>query len=195
MSQGELPADSPILAELVEPPPVVEPRPWGFWMTLVFSLAVLVAFIMIQTAITIAFMVAKLPKTPITSEYVCDGLLLSVATWVAAPLCIALIVLLIKARRQLSIRDYLTLHRVSIGRFLVWAGLLLIFVVVTDGTTWLLGRNVVPTFMIESYRTAVVVPLLLGCSGSRLPYSRRRFSAVSCFAAFSDRGWETSAPS
>jgi membrane protease YdiL (CAAX protease family) len=88
-------------------------------------------------------------------------LLLSVATWAAAPLCLALVILLVRLRNQLSVRDYLSLRGVSAGRFLAWAAILLAFVAVADGTTWLLDLNVVPSFMVEAYRTAGSVPLLL----------------------------------
>jgi hypothetical protein len=161
MSQGELPAENAVLAEPVEPLTPVQPKPWGLWATLSFSLALIVVFIAIQTAVLVAFMVVQSPKTPSAGDYVCNGLLLSVATWVSAPICLAFVVLLVKLRNQLSIRDYLSLNRVSAGRFLAWAAILLVFVAVSDGATWLLGRDVVPSFMIESYRTAVIVPLLL----------------------------------
>ncbi|MFZ1935692.1 MAG: type II CAAX endopeptidase family protein [Thermoguttaceae bacterium] len=187
MSQGELPAEGLVVAELVEASPSVQPTPWGLWMTLAFSLAVIVAFVAIQTAITIVFIVAQLPKTPITSEYACNGLLVSLATWAAASACLALVVLLIKLRKQLSVRDYLSLHRVSIGRFLAWASLLLIFIAITDGATWLLGRDVVPHFMIDSYRTAVIAPLFLASLWIAAPVFEEAF-----FRGFMFRGIQQS---
>jgi uncharacterized protein len=129
----------------------------------------------------------QLPKTPITSEYACNGLLVSLATWASAPACVALVVLLVRVRKQLSVRDYLSLHRVSIWRFLAWAALLLIFIAIADGTTWLLDRDVVGNFMIESYRTAVIVPLLLASLWIAAPVFEETF-----FRGFMFRGIQQS---
>jgi uncharacterized protein len=159
MCQGELPNENAVLAELVEPTTLVQPKPWGLWPTLGFSLAVVVAFVAIHAAVEIVFLVVQLPKTPSTDHYVYNGLSVSVATWISMPVCVAFVVLLAKLRNQLSVRDYLSLHRVPVRQFLAWAGILLLFVVATDGITWLLGRDVVPPVMIEMYRTAVIVPL------------------------------------
>jgi uncharacterized protein len=187
MSQGELPADDLVLAELVEPLAVVEPRPWGFWLTLVLSLAVIVVFIAIQTVVTIVFMVAQMPTKPITSDYEPSGLLVSVATWISAPVCVALVILLTKLRGQLSVRDYLSLHRVSLGRFVAWAALLLIFVAIADGATWLLRHEVVNKFMLDSYRTAVFVPLLYAALWIAAPVFEETF-----FRGFMFRGIQQS---
>ena len=126
MSQSELPAEGVLLAELVEPVSPAQPKPWGFWATLGFSLAIIVAFVATETAVAIVFMVVQAARTPKAADQhnmeATNGLLLSVATWIAAPMCFAFVVLLVKLRNQLSIRDYLSLNRVSVGRFLAWAG-------------------------------------------------------------------------
>jgi uncharacterized protein len=161
MSQGELPAENAILAELIEPAAPVPPKPWGFWATMGFSLAVFVVFVAIETAIGVAFVVLHAPELHHSEELGSNGMLLWVATWIANPACLALIVLLVKLRKRLSIRDYLGLNPLSALSFLGWAALMLLFIAISDGTTWLLGRPVVCDFMIDAYRTAVFVPMLL----------------------------------
>jgi uncharacterized protein len=186
MSQGELPIENAVLAELVEPTPV-EPKPWGLWVTLAFSLAVIVAFTAIETAVVIVFLVLQAPKTLDPDSISGNGLFVSVATWVSMPICLAFVILLVKLRNQLSIREYLSLNRVSMGSFLAWAAALLVFVGCTDGTTWLLGRDIVPRFMIDAYRTAVVVPLLLAALWIAAPVFEEMF-----FRGFMFRGIQQS---
>jgi uncharacterized protein len=159
MCQGELPVDNVVRAELVAPPPV-QLRPWGFWATLGFSFAVIVTFIAIHTAVEIVFLVALSPKPLTAGSHAYNGLSLAVATWSSMLVCVAFVALLVRLRNQLSIRDYLALNRVSIGRFLAWTAALVLFAGVSDLVTWLLGREVVPRVMIEIYRTAVFAPLL-----------------------------------
>ena len=90
-------------------------------------------------------------------------------------------------KKEMSVRDYLSLHRVSIWRFLAWANVLVIFVVVTDGVTWLLGRDVVPKFMIDWYRTAGFVPAMLGSLWIAAPVFEEAF-----FRGFMFRGIQQS---
>jgi uncharacterized protein len=161
MSQGDLPAEEAIAAEFVQPDTLVQRRPWGFWATIGFSIAVTVAFIAIQTAVALALQRRHEATSGDADRYACVGLFLSVATWVAAPLCFAIVILLVKLRRQLSIREYLSFRRVSAGSFLGWAAVMLVFAGLSDVAIWLLGRPIACDFTIDVYRTAVFVPLLL----------------------------------
>jgi uncharacterized protein len=165
MTHDEPTAETTAPAELVELAQAVEPKPWGFWATMAYSLAVIIVFVAIQTVVTGGFVIGQSSATPNIGDHdieelASSGLLLSVAEWVSAPLGLALVMLLVKLRKQLSMRDYLALNRVSGRRLLVWTSIILLFVVVSDGTTWLLGRDLVPEIMVKAYRTAVVVPLL-----------------------------------
>ena len=165
MSQGELPVDNVILAEVVEPAEHVPPTPWGFWATLGLSLAVMIAFIAAQSAVVIGFMAVQSIQNPTAGrhnvdEFAINGLCLSLSTWVSSPACLALIILFVKLRKRWSICDYLALNRIPMRCLIQWALVLLAFVVVTDGLTWFLGRDIVPAVMVEAYRTADSVLLL-----------------------------------
>jgi len=152
----------PIDAEIVEDPW----RPWGFWATVGFSAIVVVAFVAIQTAVVIGFVVVLLStrQRVVLDELVPllehNGLLLSTATCLAAPPCIALVALFAKLRRPASVRRYLALQDVPLMTLVGWLLLLVAFAACCDGLTILLGRPIVPPFMIETYRTAGFVPLL-----------------------------------
>lgn len=165
MNQGEPPSENVIPMEVVEPTGLDEPSPWGFWATLAFSLAVMALFVVAQLIVFFGLAVVQLISVPNSGkesflELAYSGLYLSLATWASMPVCLALIFLLVKLRGQLSICDYLALNRVSTKCFLGWMATLLAFVVVSDGTTWLLGGEIVPEVMANVYRTAVIVPLL-----------------------------------
>ena len=165
MSQGEPPTENMIPTEVVEPTGLDEPSPWGFWATLAFSLAVMVLFLLAQSVVLLGLGVAQWISAPHFSaeeflEVANSGLCLSLATCASTSACLALIVLLVKLRKRLTIRDYLALNRVPTKRFLGWIAILLVFVVISDGVTWLLGREIVPEVMVNVYRTAVFVPLL-----------------------------------
>jgi uncharacterized protein len=88
------------------------------------------------------------------------GLALSVSTWFSTVACLAIIALLVKLRKPWSIRDYLALNWAPMKCLIPWALILLGFIAVTDGLTWLLGLDIVPDVMVEVYRTAGFVPLL-----------------------------------
>ncbi|MBU4271206.1 MAG: CPBP family intramembrane metalloprotease [Planctomycetes bacterium] len=167
MTQDETSAENAIVAEVVETVETARPRPWGFWATMAFSLVVIGLFVALQTVVTIGFVVIKYAANRNFSEddfmrLASSGLLLSVAEWVSAPLTLAMVVLLVKLRRQLSVRQYLSLNRVPAKTYLVWTAIVLVYVVVSDGASWILGKSIVPEVMIEAYRTAVVPPLLWG---------------------------------
>jgi len=147
---------------------VVQQRwtPWGFWTTAGFSLAVAGVYVAIQTAVGVVFVFGMVFSGQ--SEDLADaaewlennGLLLAVATCLAAPLCVGLVTLLAWIRKPPSVRRYLALEPVSAASLFGWVMLLGLFAAAADGLTILLGRPVVPEFMSESYRTAVFVPLL-----------------------------------
>jgi len=89
-----------------------------------------------------------------------NGLILMVATGTTTPVSVGLIWLFAWLRRGLPVKDYLALKRVR-GRHLArWLALLLCMGVVSDLTTWLMGRPLVPEVMVTEYRTAVFPPLL-----------------------------------
>lgn len=167
MTQNDMSAENLIVAERVEPAEPARPRPWGFWATMALSLAVIVLFILLQTIVTIGFVVVKCTASQNFGaddfmRLATNGLLFSLATWVSMPLCLTMVVLLVKLRRQLSVREYLSLNQVPAKTYLAWTAIVLVFVIVSDGASWILGKSIVPEVMIEAYRTAVVPPLLWG---------------------------------
>lgn len=149
-----------------ESPAAPAPRPWGFWATIGLSLVVLALFFAIQIVVVIGYFAACVLARP-TADLIQlaqgmrdNGLLLSLASWASMPVCLGLVVLLVKLRRGWTIRQYLALKPVSKGAMLAWLGLLLAFVAASKGLTCLLGRPLVNEFMRNAYQTAYYLPLL-----------------------------------
>lgn len=142
-----------------------EPR-WGFWATVGFSLLVLAAFVGLQTIVAVAFIVVQVVVNGGTlnaadaESLTSNGLLLSLATFVAMPAALALVVLFASLKPGATVRGYLGLRGVTLGVGAAWVGVWLIYALATDGLTYLLGRPVVPEFMVDAYQTAGFVPLL-----------------------------------
>ncbi len=153
------------IVELVEV--VAEPKiPWGFWATVGFSVAVLGVFVAIQTAVAIPFVLVEMQQQPgvspqtLTESLESNGLLLSLATLASTPACIGLIVLFVKLRRPISLRQYLGLNPLATRSILFWGLLLALFMLISDGLTYLTGWDVVPPQMARAYETAGLLPLL-----------------------------------
>lgn len=148
------------------PPVASVPRPWSFWATTGLSLVVLVAFIVLQTLVTIGFVVVSTmlqPGAPIervAADAGNNGLLLSLVCWISMPICLGLVLLFTKLRRDWTVAEYLALRPVSAGTLLGWIGILLAFCFAWDAVGYLIGRPVVSEFMREVYQTASWRPLL-----------------------------------
>ena len=62
--------------------------------------------------------------------------------------------------KGMTSREYLGFHFVPFRVLLWWIGITLLFLLLSDGLTVLLGRAIVPDFAADVYRTATVLPLL-----------------------------------
>lgn len=160
--------DDPVQSDNLVPEiaEVVERKPWGLWATIGFSLAVVAAFVAIQTVLIIGYMVVYMLANPqadfnkFARGLECNGLCLSLVSWGSMPACWALTLLFVKLRGGWNVRDYLAIKPVSMRSMLGWLGLLLVFVAASDLLTCLLGRPIVPECMVKTFQTAYSLPLL-----------------------------------
>lgn len=142
-----------------------EPR-WGFWATVGFSLVVGAAFVSVQTAVAIGFVVAQIAVSghalneAEAASLGASGLLLALATLVSMPIGLALVVLFAKIKRGATVRGYLGLRKVPLRVALLWLSMTLVYAAAVDGLTYALGRSIVPEFMARAYRSAGFLPLL-----------------------------------
>ena len=144
------------------------PSHWGFWGTIIWSALILAIFISVQiVTMTVAITLSEgpLPEAEIRQKLVPateTGNALALLTAVTTFVCLGLIVAIIKLKEGALLREYLCLRPVSLEKTLRWfwfaAGLL----VLSDLTTHMLGRPIVPEFMSTAYRTAnPILPLWL----------------------------------
>ena len=145
---------------------VKKPTPWGFWPTIGFSCIIITAFLLVSVISTICIIVSAKILNPqfdimkFAQSLDSNGLFLSFVTFVVSPLVISLSVLLAKIRRGITVKEYLSLNRISWLQFAKWSLILLLFTVCSDALTSALGRPIVSDFMIKAYKTAYFTPLL-----------------------------------
>lgn len=168
-------------------------KPWGFWATGGFSLLVGIGLFCGQAMVAAAFVGVALFKNPdldatsFVQELASHGFFLIVATCVSAPVGIALISWFAVIKKDWSVRTYLALAPVRPTTLFSWLGLVLLFIIFSDGLSVLLGRSIVPDFMTQIYETASFLPLLWFTVILVAPLSEEML-----FRGFMFRGWEHS---
>ena len=139
---------------------------WGAWATVGWGLFVMIVFLFLWGFVYAGFTAVEAVKNPglsidaIIKSIGMNGFFIAVASCVTTPLCIGLIVLCVRLRRGPSVKRYLGLNTVAPRTLLMWLGILTIFALSSDVFTRLLGRPIVPEFMVQIYETASFVPLL-----------------------------------
>jgi len=86
------------------------------------------------------------------TRLISDGVLLSLATIIGLPFHLAIFFL--AARLRGRVLDYLALVRPARREVLVGAASLAALLLAFEAVTWLMGRDSVPPFMVDIYRTA-----------------------------------------
>ena len=160
MDPPEAPASTP------PPLPGTKPRPWGFWMTLLLSAVLYGVFTIAQVPVVIFMIVSwaisngGADPTEYVESLPSDGFFLSLATSVAAPVCVAATWLLVRLRKGIGIRDYLALQPVRWSRLIGWLLLTAACAFAMDYVRTSLGDPAVPEPMLAWYKSARVLPLL-----------------------------------
>jgi membrane protease YdiL (CAAX protease family) len=163
LPQNEQAADNAAPEKQLE---MTQPRPWGFWATIGFSCAIAAAYLIMGIIVTLAFMIPAGISNPKFDAYSFVETLNSNGTflWISAIACAAIVTCLVFVfagiRKQITIKDYLCLKNPGFRQILKWSVIIALFVFFSDGLTYLLGRKVVPQFMIDTYLTANFLPLL-----------------------------------
>jgi uncharacterized protein len=144
---------------------VGKPKPWGVWATLGFSLIVFGVFLLIQTLIFLMALAQEAAQNPATSvetlqnNLAFNGSLLAIATLVATPICIALIVVFARLRKKLALKDYLSLKRPTRRQLLEWCSVAIMCNVGIDLLKSLVDLDIIPPFVVKTYETAGFLPL------------------------------------
>jgi membrane protease YdiL (CAAX protease family) len=142
------------------------PLPWGFWATIGFSFLIGVVVFLVHGAVAIAFVMAIKSLHPnidlheLESSLKSNGLLLAIATLASTPFTILASILFAKLCGRLTAKEYFCLYNPGKREYIKWFLVMLVLAVCSDGLTVLLGKPIVPEFMVEAYKTAYFAPLL-----------------------------------
>ena len=140
--------------------------PWGAWATVGWGFFIMITFFVLQGVVSMSFAAVEavqkegLSIDAMVKSIGMNGFVIAVTTCITAPFCIGLIVLFVRLRRGPSVKHYLGLNAVAPRTMFIWLGILMLFAVTSDFLTRLLGRPLVPEFMVNVYETASFVPLL-----------------------------------
>ncbi|HYH44284.1 MAG TPA: type II CAAX endopeptidase family protein [Thermoanaerobaculia bacterium] len=137
--------------------------PWGPWATLWLALAVFFAYSVVQLVVMIVLWAFQpgVPSPAADGEGLpVSGLQFALATLLSAPVGIALVILLLRLRRERSVREDLGLRGARPRAVLLSLIAMAAYLAVYDLVTRYFDRPVVPEFMVDAYRTAGFLPAL-----------------------------------
>ncbi|HKX62187.1 MAG TPA: HAD-IA family hydrolase, partial [Verrucomicrobiae bacterium] len=140
--------------------------PWGFWATVGFGVLIALGFLAAQTVVVIVFALTSShanERGGMIRELEHNGSLVAWATIASTPVAFGLSWLFAWFRRLRSgfpPTVYLGLTPVRWRTIGVWCLAVLGMILVSDVTTVLLGKPIVPEVMIEIYRSTDMLPLL-----------------------------------
>lgn len=130
---------------------------WGFWMTLLWGLLVMVAFALTQgivMGVLIALMYmdeSNQDMEALLEELQYDGFILTACTTATGTLCTALVFGLAAIKSGWRMNDYLGFRRVPWKSVGLWSLAFAFLLLATDLTSLALGRPIVPDVMLDVY--------------------------------------------
>ncbi len=122
----------------MRPSPSSSPPPWTVWEILGLTVFVLVVFFSITSAIASLFITLQLSQDPTLDPQVVarsvegNGFVLSIATIIAGSCSSGLIYYLLKRRPASTIKQYLALRTPRWPSWLIWNGLLIALIQLSD---------------------------------------------------------------
>lgn len=139
--------------------------PWGGWATAGFTVVIMAVFFISQIAVGIVYILATAVGDPnrefqqLAEAAVSDGTLVWIVAILSSIACVGVTVLFIWLRRGPPVKQYLAIQPVEKKKFLGYLALGPLLVGASDLTSYMLGRPVVPEFMLSAYSTAAFKPL------------------------------------
>jgi membrane protease YdiL (CAAX protease family) len=139
--------------------------PWGIWATVGWGLLVAGVFIVLQGSVLAGFIAREVAGNPDADIYMAakelgrNGFLMALATLVTTPLCIGLIVFLVRLQKGPTIARYLGLKAIGPRTMLFWLGIITLFALLAELLAHLAGWPFLPDFMVAAYATAYFPPL------------------------------------
>ena len=141
--------------------PQIKRQLWGPWSTLGLGLVVGIVYLITQVFVVVIFAIAKiisdstLSPLQLVETLISDGLLISLATFASAIVCVGLILVIIKIRGRATIAKYLGLRRITKKTILILLAITTGIIVLSDILTLILGKPLNPEFMVNAYNTSI----------------------------------------
>jgi membrane protease YdiL (CAAX protease family) len=125
-------------------------KPWGRWATLGLGLIVMLVGQIVGLIVFTWWSGASLARL---SDFADNGVAAALVICIATPLQILMLVLMAR-QTGASAADYLGLTLPRRSDVVVGIIAVVIFILVVNGISWLLGHNIVSQFQLDIYRTA-----------------------------------------
>jgi membrane protease YdiL (CAAX protease family) len=142
-------------------------EPLGLRATLGFSAIIIALYCVLQILIATVFVsVAKAEHPELDLEahaksLSSNGFCIGVMAVVSGLICTPLTLLFTKLRKNISVRDYIGFKEPLKREWVQWLLILAVFLFLSDGISLLLHQPIVPPFMVDAYKTASFLPILL----------------------------------
>ncbi|MFV1975918.1 MAG: lysostaphin resistance A-like protein [Candidatus Scalindua sp.] len=126
---------------------------WGIVGTLIWGLIIALVFVITQLIVMVIFVALNYGGTAaadiesIVENIQYNGTYVSFATFSTLFLCGILIAGVVELKKNSCIKDYLGLKRISLKSLGLWMLVAVIFMILSDSLTLVLGKEVVPEFM------------------------------------------------
>jgi membrane protease YdiL (CAAX protease family) len=131
--------------------------PWGFWASTGFGLLSILAWLLVQWLAAVVMFAWLGINTQSTADEIkavaSHGAMIAAATIGAMPAAVAVLALAARIARC-RVADYLALVRPSRSDLLLGLAILAVLLPLGDLSSWLTGRDIVPAFVVEAYRTS-----------------------------------------
>ena len=131
---------------------------WGAWATLGWSAVIMAAFALAQFAVFRLYLAGVVEnggdQVEAARRLQYDGDIVAAATLAAALLGVPLVLGIMKLKRGARVADYLPLQAPAPRVLLGWLGVTVLAIAVSDLTSWLTDRPIVPEVMQQIYVSA-----------------------------------------
>tara|TARA_Y100000310_G_scaffold286082_1_gene309971 strand:- start:8224 stop:8976 length:753 start_codon:yes stop_codon:yes gene_type:complete len=133
---------------------------WGFAGTLLWGVAIALAFVITQTIAMTVYVgryygdvsAGELANLMTVLQF--NGTVLSICNVATLIVCSSAVLGIVRLKKHSSIRYYLGLHSVSFSAIGFWFLVIVALIIASDLLTFLLGKPIVPEFMSAVYRSA-----------------------------------------
>src|SRR5215212_2226582 len=132
---------------------------WGPFSTLGWSILIGIVFVIVQFLVMAAYLLLTIgdPGDKMMAALAAlkfDGTFLALCTFATCLVCTPLILGIVKLKRGSTLKDYLGLRLPQLKSVLAWSVIVLAVCFLSDGISRLLGKAVLPEFMLKSYESA-----------------------------------------